>query len=736
MRSRRQGRSVILSQSAGSVLDRLRLIGGSAEVRGRSEAYLRTVLTQTASSLFEPEELPRFLQVQLFGDAGRIPSWDNLTGERLTHLGLSHHPGGVRADDCGTMVLTLVPATIDFTALVEGREVCSSAGFDPATTSTTFEDGVHHTVMTAPDLTVTRSAFAHSLMNVNFVQVSFRLHNTSDQFHAVTLVLLIKPFDEDGITSLERFSLSRDNVLMLNGQHVAFARERPSRTIVRVYDPHVGGKVDANAADEVTAPTGLMQIRLSFEHQLEPEGDTDVTFFFFVDRGHVCKADELALLLGQSAGILEQEHRLVAAQEQHLGYRTGDERLNRFALNQMVHMAALEPSATQTFADGVDAVALPALVQAYDRLGEMDTASGLLRNYAARLPAGPILAPDDLFAYGSLTVSLGWHLKVARQVQLRRQLFPVVDQFITWLSQQTQSTVDPVAVSLLGPLRRSGPALHLVLGKAIESYQGMLPEKDEARLRLCDDLQLKLFKQADAAGRRGATENLSFADMASVAAYALFGAHGTEDSVLSRNTDWIAGHWLRRGFIENAFLGSLGDVRLSLLFAKALVMRRQAGAYGLIREGLEQLGASDALPDYVDLQTRRSLAGSRHSVVATAMATELLTSLIFVERGTYLSIVPVPAPELFAGDGIDVHGLQSTFGELAVRMQRQEDKVRFSIRSDFLRGVSAIEINFPWDLKELVARKGAVKYVTGGTIVMEPADVIEGEAIAASPGPS
>jgi hypothetical protein len=122
--------------------------------------------------------------------------------------------------------------------------------------------------------------------------------------------------------------------------------------------------------------------------------------------------------------------------------------------------------------------------------------------------------------------------------------------------------------------------------------------------------------------------------------------------------------------------------------------------------------------------------------VATALALELLTSLIFVERGTYLSIVPVPAPELFAGDGIDVHGLQSTFGELSVRMQRQGDKVRFSVRSDFLRGVSAIELNFPWDLKELVARKGTVKYVTGGTIVMEPADVIEGEAVAGNPGPS
>jgi len=736
MRGRSQGRTVALSPSAGSVLDRLQVIGGNAQVRGRSEAYLRTVLTQTASSLFEPEELPRFLQVQLFGDAGRVPSWDNLTGDRFTHLGLPHHPGGVQADDCGTLVLTLVPATIDFTAQVEGREVCSSAAYDPATTSTTFEDGVHHTIITTPDLTVTRSAFSHSMMNVQFVQVSFRLHNTSDQFHAVTLVLLVKPFDEDGITSLERFSLSRDNVLMLNGQHVAFARERPSKTVVRTYDVHTGSMVEANAAEEVVSPTGLMQIRLSFEHQLEPEGDADVTFFFFVDRGHVCKADELSLLLGQSAGILEQERRLVASQEQRLGYRTGDERLNRFANNQIVHMAALEPSATQIFADGADAVALPALVQAYDRVGEMDTASSLLRNYAAGLPAGPILSPDGLFAYGSLTVSLGWHLKVAQQVQLRRQLFPVVDQFITWLSQQAQSTVEPVAVNLLGPLRRAGPALHLVLGKAIESYQGMLSEKDDARLRLCDDLQLKLFKQADAVGRHAAAQKPSFADMASVAAYALFGAHGTEDSVLSHSAEWIAEHWLRRGFIENPYLGSLGDVRLSLLFVKALVMRRQAGAYGLIQEGLEQLGASDALPDYVDLRSRRSLAGPRHSAVATAMALELLTSLIFVERGTYLSIVPVPAPDLFAGDGIDVHGLQSTFGELSVRMQRQGDKVRFSVRSDFLRGVSAIEINFPWDLKELVARKGTVKYVTGGTIVMEPADVIEGEAIAASPGPS
>jgi hypothetical protein len=734
MRGKRQGRTVTLSPSAGSVLDRLQVIGGSAQVRGRSEAYLRTVLTQTASGLFEPGELPRFLQVQLFGDMGRVPSWANVTGERFTHLGLAHHPGGIHADDCGTLVLTLVPATIDYAVQVEGREVCSSAAYDPATTTATFEEGVHHTVMTAPDLTVTRSAFSHSLMDLHFVQVSFQLRNTSDQFHAVTLVLLVKPFDEEGLTSLERFSLSRDNVLMLNGQRVAFARERPSKTAVRVYDVRTGAMIEANASEEIISPAGLMQVRLSFEHQLEPAGDTEITFFFFVDLDHAYKAEDLSLLLGQSAGILEQEHRLVVSEEQHVGYRTGDERLNRFAANQIVHAAALESSAVQVFDDGVDPVALPALVQAYDRVGEMDTASSLLRSYAAGLPAGPVLSPDGLFAYGSLAVSLGWHLKVARQVQLRRQLFPVVDQFITWLSQ-AQSTVEPVAISLLGPLRRSGPALHLVLGKAIESYQGMLSERDDVRLRLCDDLQLRLFKQADAAGGSGASRRPAFADMASIAAYALFGAHGTEDSVLTRSTDWITEHWLKGGLIENPCLASLGDVRLSLLFAKALVMQRQAGVYGLLQQGFEQLGASDALPDYVDLRSRRSLAGPRHSVVATALAVELLTSLIFVERGTYLSIVPVPAPELFAGDGIDVHGLQSTFGELSVRMQRQGNKVRFSVRSDFLRGVSAIELNFPWDLKELVARKGTVKYVTGGTIVMEPADVIEGEAVAGNPGP-
>jgi hypothetical protein len=735
MRGKRQSREVILSETAGNVLERLRALGGNAEIRGRSEAYLRTVLTQTASALFEPVELPRFLQVQLFGASGRIPSWANLTGERMTRLGLPHHPGGVCADECGTLMTTLVPAMIDYAVQVEGREVCSSAAYDPATTTATFEDGVHRTVMTAPELTVTRSVFSHSLMDLPFVQVTFRLRNTSDQFHAVTLVLLVKPFDEEGLVSLERFNLSRDNLLVFNGQRVAFARERPSKTAVRVYDPHAGAMVEANASEEVVSPTGLMQIRLSFEHQLEPAGDTEVTFFFFVDRDQAYKADDLSLLLGQSAGILEQEHRLVVFREQHIGYRTGDERLNRFAGNQLMHIASLESSAVSAFSGETDPVALPALVQAYDRVGEMDTASSILRSYADRLPSGPALSPDDLFAYGSLTISLGWHLKVARQVQLRRQLFPVVDQFITWLGQ-AQSTVDPVAVSLLGPLRRSGPALHLVLGKAIESYQGMLSDKDDMRLRLCDALQLRLFKQADAAGGRVAAGSPTFADMAPIAAYALFGAHGTEDSVLAASTDWIAEHSIRGGLIENPYAGSLGDVRLSLLFGKSLIMRRQAGVYSILQQGLEQLGVSDALPEYIDLLSRRSLAGSRHSPVATAMALELLTSLIFVERGTYLSIVPVPVPELFAGDGIDVRGLQSTFGELSVRMQRQADKVSFSVHSDFLRGVSAIELNFPWDLRELVARKGAVKYVTGGTIVMEPADVIEGEAITANPGPS
>jgi hypothetical protein len=735
MRGRTRVRTIALSQAAGDVLDRLEVIGSAGQVRTESEATLRTVLTQTASALFKPEELPRYLQVQLAGETGTIPSWSNLTGERLTHLGLLRHPEGVRADECGTLILTMVPATIDYVAQVEGREVCSSAAYDPSATTASFEDGIHRVVMTAPELTVTRSAFPHALMELPFVQVTFRLRNTSDQFHAVTLVLLIKPFDEEGITSLERFSFSRENLIMLNGQRVAFARERPSRTNVAVYDPRTGSMIDADAGGEVVSGAGLMQLRLAFDHQLEPGGDTEVTFFFFVDRDHTYKNEELTLLLGQSAGILEQEHRLVVTQEKRVGYRTGDDRLNRFAANQLLHLSSLEAAASSAFAGGVDAVALPALVQAYDRVGDIDTASGLLRSYAAQLPPGPALSADALFAYASFVIALAWHLKTARQVQLRRQLFPVADQFVTWLSQ-SQTTVEPVAISLLGPLRRSGPMLHLVLGKAIESYQGMLSEKDDVRLRLCDDLQLRLLKQADAAGSHADPGKATFADMAPVAAYALFGAHGMEDAALNGSMSWIADHWLRDGFIANPCLGSLGDIRLSLLCAKALVLRRESGEYGLMAEGLEHLGVSDALPDYVDLRTRRALAGPRHSAVATALALELLTSLIFVERGTYLSIIPVPTPELFAGDGIDVHGLQSTFGELSVRMERLGDKVRFSMRSDFLRGVSAIELNFPWELKELVARKGTVKYVTGGTIVMEPADLIEGEAIAANAGPS
>ena len=735
MRRKKRVRTVTLSQSAGDVLDRLEAIGDEGQIRTESEAYLRTVLTKTASALFKPEELPRYLQVQLAGKAASIPSWNNLTGERLTHLGLPRHAEGVRADECGTLILTLVPATIDYVAQVEGREVCSSAAYDPRATTASFEDGIHRVVMTAPELTVTRSAFPHGLMDLPFVQVTFQLRNTSEQFHAVTLVLLIKPFDEVGITSLERFSLSHENLIMINGQRVAFARERPTRTRVTVYDPRTGRMVDADAGSEVISPTGLMQLRLAFDHQLEPGGDTEVTFFFFVDRDRTCKNEELALLLGQSVGILEQEHRLVVTQEKHVGYRTGDARLNRFAANQLLHLSSLEAAAASAFEGGVDAVALPALVEAYDRVGEIDTASGLLRSYAAQLPSGPVLSADGVFAYASFVITLGWHLKTARQVQLRRQLFPVVDQFITWLSQ-SQMTVEPVAINLLGPLRRSGSTLPLVLGKAIESYQGMLSEKDDQRIRQCDDLQLRLLKQVDAAGSNVESGKPTFADIAPVAAYALFGAHGMEDIILTGSMSWIAEHWLRDGLIANPCLGSLGDIRLSLLCAKALVLRRGTGEYNLMQEGLEQLGVSDALPDYVDLHTRRALAGPRHSVVATALALELVTSLIFVERGTYLSIIPVPTPELFAGDGIDVHGLQSTFGELSVRMQRLGDKVRFSMRSDFLRGVSAIELNFPWELKELVARKGTVKYVTGGTIVMEPADLIEGEAVAANPGPS
>src|SRR5664280_3262187 len=490
MMGRKRARTVPVSQAVSDVLDRLQVIGGAGQVRTESEARLRTVLTQTASALFKPEELPRYLQIQLAGKTGSIPSWDNLTGERLTQLGLPRHPEGVRADECGTLILTLVPATIDDVAQVEGREVCSSAAYDPRATMASFEDGIHRIVMTAPELTLTRSAFPHGLMDLPFVQVTFRLRNTSDQFHAVTLVLLIKPFDEVGITSLERFSFSRENLIMLNGQRVAFACERPSRTRVSVYDSRTGSMVDADAdaGGEVVSPTGLMQLRLAFDHQLEPGGDTEVTFFFFVDKDRVYKPEELTLLLGQSAGILEQEHRIVVTQEKHVGYRTGDERLNRFAANQLLHLSSLEAAAASAFEGGLDAVALPALVEAYDRVGEVDTASSLLRSYAEQLPPGPALSADALFSYASFVITLGWHLKVARQVQLRRHLFPVVDQFVTWLSQ-SQTTVEPVAIGLLGPLRRSGPVLHLVLGKAIESYQSMLSEKDDTRLRQCDDLQ-------------------------------------------------------------------------------------------------------------------------------------------------------------------------------------------------------------------------------------------------------
>lgn len=735
MRTRRSSRTVTLVPGEEALLTRLEAIGGGAQVRAGTEAGLRAVLTQTAAGLFEPEELPRFLQVQLVGPDRRVPAWSDVTGERITHLGLAHHLGGVDVDDCGTVLPTLVPVTIDYVTCVEGRRVCSSAVYDPAITTTTFQGGVHRTVMTAPDLTVTRSAFAHSLMDLHFVQVSFRLRNTSEQFHAVTLDLLIKPFDNDGITSLERFSFSRDSILMLNGCAIAFTRERSSRTVIKAYDATSGTMSEVDAAQEAISATGLMHVRLSYEHQLEPGGDTETTFFFFVDRDRAYTADGLSLLLGQSAGILEQEHRLVASQERHVAYRTGDERLNRFADNQMTHLGALESAAESAFAEGADAVALPALVQAYDRVGETETAAEVLKRYAARLPAGPALSTDGLFAYASLVASLAWHLSVTRQMQLKRQLFPIVEQFITWLSQM-QTTVDPIAVSLFGPLRRSGPALHLLLGKSIEGYQDMLSARDTERLRFCDDLQLKLFKQADAAEGHASSGGHSFADMATIVMYALFGAHGTEDSVLVQSANWIMERWMQDGFVRNPFAASLGDVRLSILLAKTLLMQRQNSMYGLIQQGMKRLNASDALPDYVDLQTGLAVHGPRHSVMTAALAVELLTSLIFLERGTYLSIVPVPFPELFAGEGVDVRGLQSTFGELSVRIQHRDDKVLFSVRSDFLRGVSAIEINFPWDLRELVARKGTVKYVTGGTIVMEPADTIEGEAVVSVPGPS
>jgi hypothetical protein len=262
----------------------------------------------------------------------------------------------------------------------------------------------------------------------------------------------------------------------------------------------------------------------------------------------------------------------------------------------------------------------------------------------------------------------------------------------------------------------------------------MLSDKETARLALCDSLQLRLLQQSGASVR--ASAGPSFAEIAPVGVYALFGAHGIEDVSLTDVMDRIGAQWSHEGLLVNPFVGNLGDVRLSLLYAMAMVLRRDAAVMPMMRDGVEHLGVANALPDYVDLRTRKALAGSRHSAVATALAVELLTSLIFVERGTYLSIAPVPVPELFAGDGIDAHGLQSAFGELSVRLQRNGDKVQFSMHSDFLRGVSAIELNFPWELRELVARKGTVKYVTGGTIVMEPADLIEGEAVATNPGPS
>ena len=734
MRSKSRTRTVTLGRSAGDVLDRLQMIGGARQVRTGSEECLRTELTQAACALFSLEELPRYLQVQLFGDDGSVPSWKNLTGERMTYLGLPQHRAGVEAGDCGTLIPTLVPVTIDYAAQVEGRDVCSSAGYDPTVTTVSFDDGIHRVVMTAPDLTVTRSVFSHSLMNLPFVQVTFRLRNTSETFHSVALVLFVKPFDETGITSIERFSFQRDNVVVLNGQRVAFARERPNRISVTTYDPATGTMVPADSSMEVVAPSGLMQLRLVFDRQVEPGGETEVTFFFFVDRDHVPAREELALLLGQSAQILEQEHRLVLTQEHRAGYRTGDEELNRFAEDQLLHLASLEAVAGSTFETGPDPVALPALVRAYDRVGSIETSSGLLRSYAAQLPPLSNVQADAVLAYASFVIALEWHLRVTRQVQVRRQLLHVADQFISWLSQQQKMPLEPVAVDLLGPLRRSGPVPQLVLGKAVESYQNMLSDKETARLALCDSLQLRLLQQSGASVR--ASAGPSFAEIAPVGVYALFGAHGIEDVSLTDVMDRIGAQWSHEGLLVNPFVGNLGDVRLSLLYAMAMVLRRDAAVMPMMRDGVEHLGVANALPDYVDLRTRKALAGSRHSAVATALAVELLTSLIFVERGTYLSIAPVPVPELFAGDGIDAHGLQSAFGELSVRLQRNGDKVQFSMHSDFLRGVSAIELNFPWELRELVARKGTVKYVTGGTIVMEPADLIEGEAVATNPGPS
>mgnify|MGYP003587343781 FL=1 len=715
--------------------ERLRSIADPDELRAGAQGALRESLTRTASELFTPEELPRYLQLQLAGPPEGVASWRDLTGERLTQLGVPYHTDGLRADDSGMLAPTMVPVIIDYAALVEGREVCSSAGYDPKTTVAAFDGGVHRVTMTAPDVTVTRIAFPHTLMDLPFIDVTFRLRNTSDQFHAVTLVLLIKPFDEDGIVNLERFSLTKDNLMVLNRQTVAFACERPTSIAASVYDPHSGHMVAADVTGEVVSQAGLMQVRFGFDHQLEPGGDAEVTFFFYVDRTARHTHEELTLLLAQEAGILEQEHRLVVAQPAHVGYQTGDGRLNRFAANQLLHLGALQSEAPHYLQGAGGATGLMALVQAYDRAGEVETASGLLRSYAAQVPVRPPFSSEGILRGAGFAIALGWHLSTTRQVQLRRQLFPVVDQFMAALAQSPMLP-GPVAISLIGSVRRSGPALHLLVGKAIESYQGMLSDKDEARLLLCDELQLRLLKQADATVVRMGQAAPDFSDMAAVSVHALFGAHGMEDAALTGVLDWAAGHIVRNGLVVNPWRASLGDVRLSLLLDKALILHGDNRGVASLHALLEQLGPSGALPDYMDQESGRGLAGPRHSAVATALALELLTSLIFVERGSYLSIIPVPVPELFAGDGIDVHGLQSTFGELSVRMQRTGDKVTFSMHSDFLRGVGAIELNFPWELRELVARKGAVKYVTGGTIVMEPADLIEGEAIVARPGPA
>jgi hypothetical protein len=719
-----------MSPAAAGLRDRLAAIGDAVQTETHACGSLRDVLTRTASALFTHEELPRYLQVQLARDQSGIPSWQNLTGERMTRLGLPHFPGGVRVDDCGTVIPTLVPVTIDYAVLVDGRQVCGSAESDSGVVQVTFEDGIHRTTMSPTGLSVVRSAFTHTLMDIPFAGVSFALENTSAQFHTVTLVLLIKPFDEDGLTSINRFSLDGSNILNLNGTAVAFARERPSRTMVRVYDADTAAMIPAPSEGEVVAPTGLMQVRLEFEHQLEADGTTDIAFFFFADPARRPRREDLTLLLGQHMSILEQERRLVVTQGQHLQWRTGLERLNRFADHQLLHLPSLQTEALSAVATGPDPIALPALVQGFDRIGDIETASSLLRTYADLLPAEPVPSSDCLLAYASLAVTLGWHLRVTRQVALRRQLLPVIDKFVTWLSAGAV-TLRPVALRLLGPLRRGGPLLYQLLAKAIESYQGMLPEREQSRIRLCEDLQLKILRKADGGGSIGDVRARppGLANIDLVVAYTLFGAHGTEDSILQDILQWIDVNSQQDGVIENPYAGALGDMQLSLVCEKALLLRQDSLGLTWLVRSLNVLNEADALPDFVDLRSRKAKCGSRHSAVATACAIELLTSLIVVERGSYLSIFPIAVPALFEGTGVEVQGLLSTFGELSVQLSRQDDKARFSLQSDFLRGVSAIEINMPWDIKELVARKGIVKYVSGGTIVMEPADTIEVEAV-------